>query len=139
MRATFKEKGSIVEGFSQQYELEAVIDNWLETPSMLPEGTLKDRILQIVGEHDPLETIVTVDMSRTVLKLHLENAEIECAADSGHIYANERSLRLFEFELELISGSLQPMRKLAEDLKRGYSLSWSNKTKLERGMELWKM
>ncbi|MCY4052145.1 MAG: CYTH domain-containing protein [Gammaproteobacteria bacterium] len=137
MRATFKEKGSIVDGFSQHLELHAVIDDWLQTPSMLPEGSLKRRVLQIVDEHDLLETIVTVEMVRTVLELNISNTKIECAADRGYIFANQKSVQLFEFELELKHGNLQPMRQLAEELKNYFSLSWSNKTKLALGMELW--
>ncbi len=137
MRATFKEKGSIVDGFSQHHELEAVIDNWLETPGMLPEGPLRTRVLQIVDANDPLETIVNVEMSRTVLELKISDTEIECAADRGHIVANNKSVPLFELELELKQGELTPMRQLTEKLKEHYSLAWSSQTKLAIGMELW--
>jgi len=138
MRATFKEKGSIVDGFSQHHELETVIDGWLETTGMLPEGALKSRVLQIVDENDPLETIVSVEMSRTILKLVVANTEIECAADSGCILANQRFVPLCELELELKRGEILPMRQLAEELKERFSLTWSRQTKFAIGMELWK-
>lgn len=137
MRATLKEKGSIVDGLSQHHELETVIDDWLETPGMLPDGPLKNRVLQIVDENDPLETIVSVEMSRTILELDIANTEIECAADSGYIFANRRSVPLFELELELKQGELLPMRQLAEKLRERYSLAWSTQTKFAIGMELW--
>ncbi len=137
MRATFKEKGSIVDGLSQHQELETIIDEWLETPGMLPDGPLKSRVLQIVNANDPLETIVSVEMSRTILELNIESSEIECAADSGYIFANRKSVPLFELELELKQGELLPMRQLAEKLKERYSLAWSTQTKLAIGMKLW--
>lgn len=137
MRATFKEKGTIVDGLSQHHELESEIGDWLETAGMLPEGPLKNRVLQMVNEDDRFETMVKVRMSRTILELKIADTEIECAADSGCIMANEKSVPFHELELELKCGELLPVRELSQQLKQHYGLTWSDKTKLAIGMQLW--
>lgn len=136
MFATFKEKGTIVDGLSQHHELEAEIDDWLKIPDMLPESPLKNRVLQIVSADDLLETMVTVEMTRTILELKVANTEIECAADCGHIHASQRTAPLHELEFELKSGKLSVMRSLAEKLKEHFGLAWSQQTKLAVGMKL---
>lgn len=137
MRATFKEKGSIVDGLSRHSELEADIDDWLRTPGMLPPGALRERVLQLVDEHEPLETMVTVEMIRTILQLAVDGTEMECAVDIGQVSANGRSVPLYELELELKRGELVAMREIAEKLRARYDLRWSEGTKLAVGMRLW--
>ncbi|MXZ81618.1 MAG: CYTH domain-containing protein [Gammaproteobacteria bacterium] len=137
MRATFKEKGSIVDGLSRHSELEADIDDWLRSPGMLPPGVLRDRVLQLVDENEPLETIVAVEMTRTILELAVNETKMECAVDIGQVSANGRSVPLYELELELKRGKLATMREIAEKLKAHYDLRWSEETKLAVGMRLW--
>ena len=137
-RATFKEKGSIMQGLSQHIEFEAEINDWLVNAGMLPAGACRDRVLQLIEIDEQLETVVTVDMQRRQFNLNIDSAAIECVADFGKILANKKELQLYELELELKQGNLEAMQVLGEKLRIEQNLVWSTKTKYALGLELWK-
>lgn len=137
-RAAFKEKGTLVNGLSRHVEYEAEVVGWLGDPGKLPPGALRDRIRELVPGEAILGTVVTVDMLRRTGLLAIADTIVECALDTGHIHANDRTVALYELELELQQGSLDAVKDLGARLLMGYDLHYSTRTKHEVGMDLWK-
>ncbi len=136
-RAAFKEKGQLVNGLSQRIELESDIDGWLETADMIPEGSLRSRVLEFLDKDEKLIPMVMVDMNRRIYNLELEGTRIECVTDSGRISGNIQHAELHELELELKSGEIGVLEGLGQVIRKEFGLDWSLKTKHEIGLGLW--
>ncbi len=75
----------------------------------------------------------TVDVERSVFRLHHEGAEIEGALDRGFIRANGASTPVYEFELELKRGKPAAVLGLARVLNQDVPMVLSLASKSERG------
>ncbi len=137
-RAAFKLPGKIVDGLSQRQEYECDISGWFKKPGMLPDGELKSLVLNHVEEGEKLFTMVSVDMQRRILELEIDGTKIELVTDDGVVSANERQVRLFEIELELINGDINDIKELGDILEQKYELKRSLITKHQIGLDLWK-
>jgi inorganic triphosphatase YgiF len=137
-RAAFKLPGKIVDGLSQRQEYECEISGWFNKPGMLPDGELKSLVLNHVEEGEKLFTMVSVDMQRRILELELNGTKIELVTDDGVVNANDRQVRLFEIELELLDGDINDIKYLGDILEQKFELSRSLSTKHQIGLELWK-
>ncbi|MCY3768223.1 MAG: CYTH domain-containing protein [Gammaproteobacteria bacterium] len=138
-RAAFKSAGETIDGLFRHQEYETVIDGWLENVSLVPEGELKDVLLQLLGPNEPLVPRVKVDMQRRVMNLKIEETQIELVADQGVIAANDREHALFELELELKQGDIERIMAMGEYLKSNFSLVPSRLTKHQIGLGLWQI
>lgn len=136
-RAAFKEKGQIVDGLSSRNEWECDIDGWLQSSLDLPEGELRDRVAEMTKSKSDLETLVIVDMQRTIFNLEWNGTKIECVTDSGTIQANDQVIELHELELELKQGHVDKIIELGNQLKDNYELIPSTLTKHQLGLQLW--
>lgn len=93
------------------------------TPAALPPGTA-------------LVPLFTVTSRRTVLMVEEGGSSIELVIDKGEVRAGHRSEPLMELEIELVSGSPDALRTLAERLAAVATLTPSTVTKAERGYRL---
>ena len=136
-RAAFKEKGVILDGLSIRKEYECDIDGWLGEINDLPGGDLKDCVTAIAGHDGILETLVIVDMQRTIYDLDIDGTKIECVSDVGVIEGNGKKLDLCELELELKSGAIDKISELGAVLNAKYDVRPSQLTKHQIGLALW--
>ncbi len=136
-RAAFKEKGEIRDGLSIRKEYECDIDGWLSEIDGLPGGELKNCVTAIAGNSGSLETLVIVDMQRTIYDLEIDGTRIECVSDVGVIQGNGKKRALYELELELKFGSIEKIRDLGVVLNEKYNVLPSQLTKHQLGLALW--
>jgi len=136
-RAAFKDKGEIRDGLSIRMEFECDIDGWLSDISDLPVGELKSSVTAIAGNSGSLETLVIVDMQRTIYDLEIDGTRIECVSDVGVIQGNGKKLALYELELELKFGSIEKISDLGAILTEKYNVFPSQLTKHQLGLALW--
>ena len=137
-RAAFKLPGKIVDGLSQRQEYECEISGWFKKPGVLPDGELKFLVLNHIEEGEKLFTMVSVDMQRRKLELEIDGTKIELVTDDGVVNANDRQVRLFEVELELLNGDINDIKDLGNILEQKYELTRSLFTKHQIGLNLWK-
>jgi triphosphatase len=138
-RAAFKEKGQIVDGLSSRNEWECDIHGWLQSTLDLPESDLRSRVSEMAKSETDLETLVVVDMERSIFNLEWKGTKIECVTDSGTIQANGRTIELHELELELKQGDVDKIIKLGNQLKDNYELIPSTLSKHQLGLQLWNL
>jgi len=93
------------------------------TPAALPVGAA-------------LEARFTVTVSRTTRLVTEGEARIEIALDDGEVVAGSRREAFLELELELVSGPVEALRRLADRLRGQVALIPSMITKAERGFRL---
>ncbi len=135
-RAAFKFGGSIENGLSRRHELEADIDGWLDNVAQLPEGELKDAVVNIIPFDAPLRGRVTVDMRRSIRNLEFAGTDIELVTDHGTIAGQSKQVALYEVELELKHGDLAKLVELGEMLTQQFALTPSTMTKHRIGLQL---
>lgn len=93
------------------------------TPAALPVGTA-------------LKARFTATVSRTTRLVTEGEARIEIALDDGEVVAGSRREAFLELELELLSGPVEALRRLADRLRGQVALIPSTITKAERGFRL---
>jgi triphosphatase len=92
----------------------------------LLDGDIKDR----------LAPIFVTEIKRSTMPLALDGSKIEFALDVGEIKTEKGSVPVCEAELELKSGRVETVYKLAQELNRRIPLSVEPLSKSERGYAL---
>src|SRR6185312_12984615 len=92
----------------------------------LLDGDIKDR----------LAPIFVTEIKRSTMPLSLDGSTIEFALDVGEIKTERASIPVCEAELELKSGRVETVYKLAQELNRRVPLSIEPLSKSERGYAL---
>lgn len=92
----------------------------------LLDGDIKDR----------LAPIFVTEIKRSTMPLALDGSTIEFALDVGEIKTEHASIPVCEAELELKSGRVETVYKLAQELNRRVPLSIEPLSKSERGYAL---
>ena len=92
----------------------------------LLDGDIKDR----------LAPIFVTEIKRSTMPLALDGSTIEFALDIGQIKTESGSIPVCEAELELKSGRVETVYKLAQELNRRIPLSIEPMSKSERGYAL---
>lgn len=100
------------------------------------------------ARHTPLRRLASGRLSRKLkpvfqTRIHrvaqarrLQDSEIELAVDRGHISAGRKSRLVAELELELKSGHVADLFRLARDLERKTEAELDLRSKAERGYQL---
>ncbi|MBF0309252.1 MAG: CYTH domain-containing protein [Magnetococcales bacterium] len=137
-RVGLKGGGDMIGGLSRRLEWEGLVDREVSAPVDLPDGEMKQRLLDILHQNEPLLPILETDFQRRVLLLRLESGSVaELALDAGRIRAGTLAVTLFEVELEGLSGPFQPVVALSERLlSRHADLTASRQSKFACGLEL---
>ncbi|MBF0624672.1 MAG: CYTH domain-containing protein [Magnetococcales bacterium] len=135
--AGLKGQGRVVDGVSQREEWEARFPGPIERFGQLPPGELRERVLAIVAAEQPLEKLLTTDITRRVLDLELEEgSRVELALDQGLIEAGGRQREILEVELERLSGPLEPLIRFGRELAHRHHLTPARLSKYHQGLEL---
>jgi len=99
----------------------------------LVEAGAPEELLRF-GEMLPQCTAV---FTRTAAPLRLsDDTHVEIALDKGHLIADDKKEEFLELELELLSGDLEEMRRLAEHLEQKYALAAEHLSKYARALRL---
>ena len=85
---------------------------------------------------DKLEPIFTAEITRSTIPVKLDGSDIEVAVDVGEIKTESGSVPVCEAELELKSGNVGSVYKLAQALTKRIPLAVESMSKAERGYEL---
>ena len=83
-----------------------------------------------------LKPVFQTRVHRTAQVKHVRRSQIELATDRGRIAAGRRSQPIAEFELELKSGHIEDLFRLARDLERRTGAELDLRSKAERGYQL---
>ncbi len=135
-RATLKLKGQMIGGLSQRQEFEADISGWLESAAQLPEGGIKQKLLEVIKDDDILHKRVEVHMQRRIVIIDYQGSWIELVTDHGHISAGGGNQQLCEVECELIDGDLTAVIDFGSRLRAQFNLTPSLLSKHAIGISL---
>jgi inorganic triphosphatase YgiF len=83
-----------------------------------------------------LKPIFTTSVHRTTLSVRTKQSEIELAIDRGNIVAGHRSVPIDELELELKSGRLSDLFRVAKAIERTSGAELDLRSKAQRGYDL---
>jgi inorganic triphosphatase YgiF len=83
-----------------------------------------------------LEPIFVADITRSTVPLKIDGSDIELAVDRGRIRSGRESIPVCEAEIELKSGNVESVYKLAQELARRVPASIEPLSKAERGYAL---
>jgi inorganic triphosphatase YgiF len=83
-----------------------------------------------------LKPIFQVSVHRVVVPVHTRGSEIEFAIDQGRVVAGNRSSRIEEIELELKSGQLADLFRIAKIVEQRYQAELYLRSKSEQGYDL---
>lgn len=133
---TVKATGQVVDGLHQRQE-------W-EWPLSAPEFDLE--LLKTTPVKDSIENqaiwsrltkLFTTDFHRQAIQLTLsDKTHVELAYDVGRVYTKQKELPIYEIELELKSGSITEMKKLAELFCSKLNVEYSDNSKAKMGYQL---
>ena len=85
---------------------------------------------------DKLEPIFVTEIRRSTVPLRLDGSAIELAVDVGEIKSDRGNLKVCEAELELKSGRIESVYKLAQALAKRVPMTVEPRSKSERGYAL---
>lgn len=133
---TVKATGKVVDGLHQRQEWEwplAEADFDLELLKQTPiKAAIDDQLLW-----SQIQKVFTTDFQRQTLQLNLpDGTHVEFAYDRGRVYSNQAETDIHEVELELKSGSLEAMQKLAELCCEQLNVKPNSSSKAKIGYEL---
>ena len=83
-----------------------------------------------------LKPIFKTSVNRTTLPVRTKQSEIELAIDRGNIVAGNRSIPVEELELELKSGRLVDLFRVAKAIERKSGAELDLRSKAQRGYDL---
>lgn len=133
---TVKTSGSSVNGFHQRDEWEHELKEarWdLQKLKQTPLAAMIDD----QEAWSQLYPVFTVDCVRETMQLFLpEGTKIELAYDRGQVISGDLVESIHEIELELMSGSIEQLKRLAVQFHHRLSVTPSNINKAQRGYKL---
>ncbi|MFZ5754471.1 MAG: CHAD domain-containing protein [Bacillota bacterium] len=114
----------------------------VEVPLPLPDLSpflqtpVGPRLLQVAGEEQCEELLVTCFERKSLSLSWYDGSRIELAADRGEVVAGERREKFAEIELELKEGNPAVILKLGAVLARRYPLFLEPRSKFSRGLKM---
>ena len=132
--------------FIQTLKTQGVVENGVhrrgEWEWSIPSASLNSELLERCEAWpaeiaiETLKAVFETNFRRYKLLLDCDNAKIELVFDCGEVLAAGATERLFEIELELLSGDEQALFTLKDRLSARLPLSASDISKAERGYKL---
>lgn len=132
---TVKTSGQVVEGLHQRQEWEQSLDGPALDRTQLAETGLAALIAD-EAIWTAISPVFTTHFTREKWLLEIEATRIELAYDRGEVKAGDKQTPIHEVELELLSGSVDELRNLAEQLKADWPLTYSDTSKAQMGYAL---
>lgn len=133
---TVKCTGQVKNGLHQREEWEHALTSKQFDLIQLKQTPLVDMI------DDPtiwprLKPVFTTDFERQILQLTLaDNTEVELAYDRGEVHTETFAKPIHEIELELKKGSVESLKRLAEQCVKQLSVEYHDESKAHRGYRL---
>lgn len=131
---TFKTAGRSVNGLSQRGEWEWELPENALNLSHLDECEAWPKDI----DTDNLVTVFETNFTRYVFDIDWGDSAIELVLDQGSILSNSKVEQIHEIELELKQGNQLELSSLADALMEKLPLNTSDKSKAERGFQLFK-
>ncbi|MFO1188806.1 MAG: CYTH domain-containing protein [Alphaproteobacteria bacterium] len=132
---TLKLPGHGALGVQAFHEYEADVQGDRPELKGLGDKTLRARLVR-AGLAKGLEPVFVTEFDRHTVPVRVGTSEIELAVDQGEIRAGGRSVPICEAELELRSGRIEDLFKLAMLLHEQVPFSLEGRTKAARGYGL---
>lgn len=135
--AALKGGGAVVNGLSRRMEWEMSIPGPVGDFHHLPAGELLEQLRPILPTPAPMAPLMTTEVRRVALPLELENqCRAELALDLGRVGVANSEAPIRELELELLSGPMEPMLRLADHLAQRHGLRPATGSKFTLGLQL---
>lgn len=131
---TFKTAGQSVNGLSQRGEWEWELPENALNLSHLDECEAWPKDI----DTNNLVTVFETNFTRYVFDIDWGDSAIELVLDQGSILSNSKVEQIHEIELELKQGKQHELTTLADALMEKLPLNTSDKSKAERGFQLFK-
>lgn len=121
-------------GSLERGEWTALLDEPAVDLALLPADAPRGRLGLILPEE--FEVRYQTDMNRAKHVLERDGSRIELALDTGVIRSELRECGVAELEFELLEGPVSGLLKLADGVLERHALSFSTRTKSDRGASL---
>lgn len=135
---TIKTSGTVIAGLHQRPEYNVDIDDAKPILALFPEAIWRPAT-DIKQLQQQIVKLFSTNFTRHTWLVTLSNAQVEIAFDSGEVtcqgYSNK--LRIYEIELELVSGDTQALFVLTKLLFSQLALRPGQLTKAARGYALY--
>jgi len=133
---TVKSTGRVVDGLHERQEWEWPLDE-AEFDLMLLQQTPLKTMIEDEKIWPKVIKIFTTDFLRLAIQLKLDNnTEVELAYDRGRVSNDEKQTKIHEIELELKSGSIDEMKRLAQLFCQQLNMQPNESSKAKLGYEL---
>ncbi|RUO22983.1 hypothetical protein CWE09_13705 [Aliidiomarina minuta] len=137
---TIKLAGTVNNGLHQrpEYNLPATDLQTPDLTSFPADIWPSDMDISVINKELLLQFSVDFERSIWIADFNSDNAEnrIEIALDDGFIRAGDQTQRIYELELELLSGSVDALRSFADQLNQSVHLTAFDESKAQRGYAL---
>lgn len=134
---TVKASGQLVGDLHHREEWENEITNQQPDLALISDDNLRAKLQKLIATK-PLLALFTTEFIRTSWQLVLpDKTHIELALDQGEIQTKTNSEIISEVELELISGDVTKISKIADQLKQSVPLKVEQRSKADRGFRLY--
>jgi len=128
---TLKTKGQNVGGLHQRDEWEYPLsENHLDL-SLIPQGSMPFSLAS-----EQLKPMFQTNFNRTQWLIEFQQSVVELVLDVGHVETAQGNDQISELELELKTGNLEDLFKLAQQISEQVAVMPSDLSKAERGYRL---
>jgi inorganic triphosphatase YgiF len=132
---TVKTSGQVIGGLHQRQEWEQSLTEASLNREMLVETGLAELIADD-AVWTAIEPVFTTHFTRDKWLLEVEETQIELAYDRGEVVSDDKQTPIHEVELELVLGSVDVLKQVAEHLKSRWPLAYSDISKAQMGYAL---
>lgn len=135
---TIKTSGTVIAGLHQRPEYNVDIDNAKPTLSLFPDSIWQAKT-DLVQLQKQITELFSTNFTRHTWLVNIDNSQVEVAFDCGEVAREGHSTkpRIFEVELELVSGDTQALFVLTKLLFSQLALRPGQLTKAARGYALY--
>lgn len=133
---TLKDNGVVKDGLHLRQEWEHQLTSDAFDLELLEQTPLKE-VIDDNSVWSKVQTLFTTDFIRESWQLSpTKGCQIELAYDQGRVYVGQDESQIHELELELKTGDISELHKMAERLKAILPIEPSNISKAQQGYEL---
>lgn len=133
---TVKTSGKVTDGLHQREEWEVPLNSAEFDLALLRQTPLRP-VIEDEGAWAQVDAIFVTDFEREIWQLRLsDGTEVEFAYDVGEVRTLDKNTPIHEIELELVSGDVDQLQQLAEQLKKDWNLKPAELSKAALGYRL---
>lgn len=139
--ASLKWNGECEEGLHTREEINVPVNDEAcfidPKPEIFKESEPGRKMMELI-EGKKLTSLLETSFLRSRFRIDSGKSISEVAIDVGEIITNFGNLPICELEIELFSGDQEDMKKIGQKLEEKYNLTYENRSKYARGLELLK-